>query len=131
MRKNWIGTIALVGVSVIAGSFFSQIWEQVQGQPVGFAVEQVQPQVVVQQPPELPKWCVNFAMLQPGLQVITIVDTETKRIAVYHLDMGSGGVSFKSIRGIQHDLMVEEYNALTPLPTEIMRRFRETDLGRN
>ena len=132
MRRNWIGTVVLAGVSMVAGLLFSQIWEQVQGQNVGFSAEQP-PQVVVKQPAELPKWCVNFTMLQPGVQVITIVDTERKKIAVYHMDMVSGGVKFKTLRDIQQDLILDQYNALTPLPTEILKWNKETEhsKGRN
>jgi len=129
MKRNWIGTVVVVGVSMVAGLFFSQIWVQVLGQQGGFPVEQQppSPQVVVKQQAELPKWCVDFAMVQPGVRVITIVDTETKKIAVYHMDMATGGVVFKSIRDIQPDLMVDQFNALSPLPVEIMKWNRATE----
>ena len=129
MRRNWIGTIVLVGVSMIAGLLFSQIWEQVQGQNVGFSAEQP-PQVVVKQPAELPKWCVNFTMVRPGVQVITIVDTETKRIAVYREDLQTGELEWLSTRNIEQDLMFDQHNALPPLPTQILKWSKEMEQSR-
>jgi len=129
MRKNWIGTVALVGVSMVAGLFLSQVWEQVQGQSVGLSVEPPL-QVVVQQPAELPKWCVNFAMVQPGVQVITIVDTETKRILMYRSELQTGGVKLLSSRNIEGDLLFDQLNALPPLPADIMK-WNEQSKGRN
>jgi hypothetical protein len=133
MRKNWISTVVLVGVSMVAGSFLSQMWEPVIGQPGigqsgGFSVEtptQVPKQVVVQQQTELPKCFVDFRQLPfPGgapsqILVITVVDTEAKKLAMYHGDMSNGAVTLLSTRYILPDLMMDEYNARTPLPSEI------------
>ena len=136
MRKNWIGTVVLVSVSIFAGLVFSQTREQALGQPVGsFAVPpQVNPQVVLQQQPELPKWCVHFVTLPPlqgehlpRIQVITVVDTEAKKIAVYHLDISTGGLKLLSVRDIQPDLMLDQFNATSPLPSEITREMQRLD----
>ena len=130
MRKNWIGTGVLVGASLIAGALFSQIWEQVLGQPGSFSVEV--PQVVVNQPAELPKWCVDFVTLPayPGVRVITIVDTESKAIVVYHEDLTTGGVTWLSTRNIQQDLMFRGFNVLSPTPMELIREL-ERSKGKN
>ena len=128
MRKNWICTVVLVGVSTVAGLLLSQMREQVLGQPGGFAAE-VPQQVVVQQQAELPKCCVDFTALPlPGggisnIRVITVVDTEAKRIVVYHLDLSTGGLHWLSTRDIQPDITIEEYNALPPLPSEIKQEI--------
>lgn len=127
MSKNWIGMIVLVGMSTVVGSLFSQIWEPAHGQPVGFSLEApvVAPQVVVQQPTEFPKCFVDFVSLppQPGkpeVRVITVVDIEAKRIAVYHLNMADGGLWLLSSRNIQPDLMVDQYNPRPPFPSDIV-----------
>ena len=127
MKKNWIGPIVLVGVSMAAGSLLSQVWEQVHGQPFGFPAEVplVAPQVVVRQSAELPKWFVDFASLppqsgRPEIRVITVVDTETKRIAMYHLNTMDGNLHWLSTRNIQPDLMIDQHNATSPLPSELM-----------
>jgi len=126
MKKNWIGTVVLVGVSMVAGSLLSQMWEQVLGQPVGFSMEAppVVPQVVVNQPTELPKWFVDFVPAppqwgRPEIRVITVVDTETKKIAVYHLDTTDGGLWWLSTRDIQPDLMTNQFNPRPPFPSDV------------
>jgi len=138
MKKNWIGTAILVSVSIVIGFFLSQTWEQVLGQhnlgqPGGFFVEgtPVVPQVVVRQQPELPKWAVDFVTLppmqgesMPRFRLITVVDTEAKKIAVYHMDMTTGGVRLLSVRDIQPDLMLDQFNAMSPLPSEIIREMQ-------
>ena len=137
MRKNWIGTVVLVGVSMVAGLFLSQMWEQVLGQPGGFSVEPV-PQVVVNQPVELPKCYVNCVTLPPlqgeslsRLQLITVVDTELKRIAAYHLDMLTGGLQLLSVRNIQPDLKFDQHNALPPLPSVLTQEIQRLKTENN
>jgi len=134
MRKNWIGTVVLVGVSMVAGLFLSQMWEPVHGQSGSFSAA-MPPQVVVQQQPELLKCYVDCRPLPlPGgassqILVITVVDTEAKKIAVYHQDMTNGAVAWLSTRNIQPDLMIDQHNARSPLPSEveqeILRLHRE------
>lgn len=134
MKRNWIGTVIMVVVSLTAGAIFSQIWEQVQGQPSrgqpgGFFVEE--PQVLVHQPAVLPKWCVDVVWLppQPGkpqeFRAITIVDTEAKKIAIYHENVTTGQLWWLSTRNIQPDLMVNQFNATSPLPSEMMKEIQQ------
>ena len=134
MRKNWISTVVLVGVSMIAGLFLAQMWEPVLGQPGGFGFESP-PQVVVQPQPEFPKCFVDCRPLPlPGgvpsqILVITVVDTEAKKIAVYHQDMTKGAVTWLSTRNIQPDLMFDQYNSRPPFPSEVnleIQRLRGT-----
>lgn len=133
MRKNWIGTGFVIGASLIAGLLLSQVWEQVLGQPVGFSAEPP-PQIVLNQP-ALPKLCVDFVTLptQPGVRVVTVVDTETKKIAVYHEDMATGGVKWLATRDIQPDLKFTQHNPLIPYPVDIIKRHREMEqsMGKN
>jgi transposase InsO family protein len=135
MRRNWIGAGVLVGLSIMSGLFLSQMWEHVLGQPVGFSVEA--PQIVVNQPAVLPKWCVDFVSLPqqqggrpPEVRVITVVDTESKKIVVYHLNITTGALQLLSVRDIQPDLMINQFNATSPLPSEIMREVQRFG-GRN
>jgi len=130
MRKNWIGTVVVVGVSMATGMFFSQTWEQVQGHPFGFPTGA--PQVVVNQPTELPKWFVDFVSMppqggNPEIRVITVVDTEAKKIAVYHLNVTDGGLRWLSTRNIQPDLMFDQHNAREPLPSDVRREMQRLE----
>jgi hypothetical protein len=133
MRKNWIGTVVLVGTSLIAGALFSQMWEQSLGQPGGFIAEpQVPPQVVVNQPAELPKWFVETVALPPladnlPQRAIIIVDTESKKIAVYRLETATGKLWWLSTRDIAGDLKVNQFNATSPLPAEMMKEMQRIE----
>ena len=133
MKKSWIGTIVLVSVSMTAGLLLSQIWEQVLGQPGTFSVS-TPPQVVVKQPAELPKCYVEFVTVPPfpgenlpRIRLVTVVDTELKKIALYHMDITTGKVWWLSTRNIQPDLMFDQHNATAPLPSELMREHQRLD----
>ena len=119
MKKHWIGVVVLVGASMAAGQLLSQMWEQVLGQPHGFSVEA--PQVVVNQPAELPKCFVDFAPVSPQTRMITVVDTEAKRIAAYHEDMQTGSLRLLSVRDIREDLLLNQFNPTVPFPSVLMR----------
>ena len=54
-----------------------------------------------------------------GRQQITIVDSRQRVMAVYHVDRTSGALSLKSVRNLQWDLMIEDYNSGTPAPRDI------------
>jgi len=130
MKKNWMGTLVLVGMSMAAGLLLSQTREQVLGQPAGLTAGA--PQVVVQQHPELPKCYVDCVTLPlpgeniPRIRVITVVDTEAKKIAVYHMEMATGNLWLLSVRNIQPDLVLDQFNAKSPLPAELIRERQRT-----
>ena len=131
--KKWMGTVVLVGVSVAAGLLLSQMWEQVLGQPGTFSVS-TPPQVVVKQPAELPKCYVEFITVpplpgenMPRIRLITVVDTELKKIAAYHMDITTGKVWWLSTRNIQPDLMFDQHNATSPLPSELVREHQRLE----
>ena len=54
-----------------------------------------------------------------GRQQITIVDPRQRVMAVYMIDRTSGALSLKSVRNLQWDLMIEDYNSGTPAPRDI------------
>ena len=54
-----------------------------------------------------------------GRQQITVVDSRQRVIAVYHIDRVTGGLSLKSVRNIQHDLLIEDFNSEKPTPREV------------
>ena len=128
MKKNWMGTVVLIGVSMVAGQLLSQMWEQVQGQPVGgFAVDAppIAPQVVVRQPGIPPNWFVDFVSLppqvgKPEIRAITVVNTEAKKIALYHLNVTDCSLKWFGTRNIQPDLMFDQYDGTSPLPSNLI-----------
>lgn len=62
---------------------------------------------------------VHAAKTEDGGQLMIMVDPESRVLAVYHVDGSTGKVSLKSVRNIQWDLLIEEFNGGTPSPREI------------
>jgi hypothetical protein len=54
-----------------------------------------------------------------GRQQITLVDPRQRVMAVYYIDRASGSIQLKSVRNVQWDLLIEDYNAGTPAPRDI------------
>ena len=52
-------------------------------------------------------------------QQLTVIDPQSRAMAIYHVDSTTGVVSLKSVRNIQFDLMMSEFNGVSPLPREI------------
>jgi len=52
-------------------------------------------------------------------QHITLIDSETGVITVYHVDNATGRISLKGVRNIRWDSQMEEFNGETPSPREI------------
>ncbi len=50
---------------------------------------------------------------------LTIVDPQTRRVAVYHVSRDSGEIQLKSVRNIAWDLGMEYFNTGGPAPEEI------------
>ena len=51
--------------------------------------------------------------------MLTVIDPRQRVIGVYHIDLSTGKITLKSVRNIQWDLQVEEFNNVSPLPKEI------------
>jgi hypothetical protein len=54
-----------------------------------------------------------------GRQQITVIDPRQRVMAVYHVDRASGALQLKSVRNLQWDLLIEDYNSGTPAPRDI------------
>jgi hypothetical protein len=54
-----------------------------------------------------------------GRQQITIVDPRQKVMAVYHVERATGALALKSVRNLQWDLQIEDYNSSSPAPRDI------------
>ena len=50
---------------------------------------------------------------------VTVVDPKQRVMAVYHVDRASGALQLKSVRNLQWDLMIEDYNSASPAPRDI------------
>lgn len=54
-----------------------------------------------------------------GPQLLTIVDAKQRTVAIYHVDAATGEIALRSVRQIEWDLKLSEFNSDSPLPGEI------------
>ncbi len=54
-------------------------------------------------------------------QQLTVLDPRLRVVSVYHLDRGTGEIGLRSVRNLNWDLQMMEYNNAKPRPTEIQR----------
>jgi hypothetical protein len=52
-------------------------------------------------------------------QMLTVVDPRRRVLSVYHIDAATGKIALKSVRNIQWDLQINDFNNDKPLPQEI------------
>ncbi len=57
--------------------------------------------------------------LSDGRQQVVLVDGRSRAVGVYHVDRGTGQISLKSVRNVQWDLLMDDFNGGTPAPQEI------------
>lgn len=50
---------------------------------------------------------------------ITIIDPQSRALVVYHIDKPTGAVTLRSVRNVNWDLQMDEFNGKNPLPREI------------
>ena len=50
---------------------------------------------------------------------VVVVDPTTYAMSVYQVDRTSGEISLKSVRNVRWDLQMEEFNGVSPTPSEI------------
>lgn len=128
-----LNSIVLGAILLGLACLLSSVRDQVYGQnPMGG--QPIPPQVVVKAPPEPPGMICDFVTIDDPtnqakkIRVITVVDPVSKRLCVYHEDMTLGTAKLCSVRNIQPDLMLEQFNPEKPTPQEVqesIRRFRK------
>jgi hypothetical protein len=59
------------------------------------------------------------ATIDSGHQQISIIDPAKRVLAVYHVELGSGAITLKSVRNIYGDLQIDEFNGVSPLPRDV------------
>ncbi|MFN9601857.1 MAG: hypothetical protein ACK6A7_00230 [Planctomycetota bacterium] len=70
------------------------------------------------------KHLMSSATLSNGMQQIVLVDPDRQTIAVYHIDPDKGDTQLKSVRKIDADFALEEFNLSEPTPTTIRKNLR-------
>ena len=59
-----------------------------------------------------------------GQQLVLLVNSQRQTIAAYHVDVGSGQISLRSVRNCRWDLEMEEFNGAEPSPEKIQALLR-------
>jgi len=54
-----------------------------------------------------------------GRQQLMVIDTKSRAVGVYHIDRSSGQIVLKSVRNVQWDLQMDDFNGGAPTPQEI------------
>jgi len=58
-------------------------------------------------------------------QVLTVVDPRQRVLTVYHIDLSTGKITLKSVRNIQWDLQITDFNGADPSPRQIQSQFEQ------
>ena len=120
LKQFWsvlLMSVLIIAVSAMLTYLRDEVFAQAQLGPDGLPVINVPVQA---QPP---KWLGSFERLeQQNLQQVIIVDPESQRIGVYHVDP-AGQIHFVNIRHINADFQLRVFNGVEPLPQYIEQHF--------
>lgn len=65
-----------------------------------------------------PLW-ISDTPLDEARRILIVVDSGSRRAAVYHVDVATGSLTLKSARDISWDLMLDDFNAQEPRPAAL------------
>lgn len=65
------------------------------------------------------------APVNDNRQMITVIDPRGQVMSVYHVELGTGTIELKSVRKIQWDLQMVQFNGTSPLPQEIRAKIEQ------
>ncbi len=123
--KRFGESMLLAVVIMSLSMLFSAVRDQVFAQNSLTGIAQNPMPVVVKAAPEPTGYIVDFvSFVDPNnqakqMRAITVVDPVSKRICVYHEDLSEGTVKLCSVRRIQGDLQIEEFNPTKPTPRQV------------
>ena len=74
----------------------------------------------VQQPAGLNDGLIAFSeTVDQRYQQVTVIDPRSRTMCVYHIGLSSGQIALKSVRKIQWDLRMTDFNGTKPLAGEM------------
>ena len=105
------------GVAIIAAIIVCQLWSNLFSQ-TGFVTN---PTSVTPVPSAAGVSSIQVVSttLPNGLQQIVLVETNSRVMSVYQIPPQDGKIQLKSVRNLNSDFALEEFNAMTPLPSEL------------
>jgi len=84
---------------------------------------------LVPRPLEVPDLYAFEKTLESGVRQVILVDSESKRICVYHVDL-QGKIEFAANRNFEWDLKMDDFNGTGLTPGEIREAVERADLNR-
>ena len=57
--------------------------------------------------------------------MLTVIDPRQQAMGVYRVDLASGRITLLSVRNIQWDLQMTDFNGVNPLPREIRSQLEQ------
>jgi hypothetical protein len=103
----------VVGAAVVAALGAACIWPAGAGDRT---LNQLPPTAVGR--PESSLIGLSFAAGEK-LQQVTVIDPRKRAMCVYHIDATTGKIELKSVRSLEWDLEMIQFNGVDPLPAEI------------
>jgi hypothetical protein len=70
-----------------------------------------------------PLW-ISESPLDETTRLLTVVDQESRRIAIYQVHVATGTLTLRSTRDITWDLMVSDFNAQEPRPAALQKMLQ-------
>jgi len=58
-------------------------------------------------------------------QQLTVIDSRSRVMSVYHIDLASGKIALCSVRNFHWDLQMLEFNGTKPLPREVQSMLEQ------
>ena len=92
---------------------------------------QAQPNVGMAQRPSSPPAVASSQLITLTAQVgdnrqqLTVIDPALRVMSVYHIESSTGVITLKSVRNINWDLQMIEFNGTAPLPGEIRSQMEQ------
>jgi hypothetical protein len=118
MRVAAFGLSVLAVLVVVFGTFVDS--------PSAFSQAPTQPAAQPALPQRLPLAAAGDLMAfssetGSGPSQITLIDVKARVMCVYHVDRTTGQIELKSVRNVHSDLLMEEFNCVSPLPSDIRK----------
>ena len=124
LLKGLSATTVLVGltwcISYLSNESYSQIPQSASGHPLTNTVNSIMSAAVASAGTSM----MASTVLSNGFQQIAIYDQPKQTMAVYHIDPNSGDIQLKSVRRLDADFALQEFNLSEPTPSTIRKNVR-------
>lgn len=122
--KGLSATTLLMGltwcISYLSNESYSQLPLNASGHSLTNAVNSIMPAAVASTGTSM----MASTVLSNGFQQIAIYDQPKQTMAVYHIDPNSGDIQLKSVRRLDADFALQEFNLSEPTPSTIRKNVR-------